>query len=317
MNFTGPLSGLNGFLRLAGVNKAEREVRMSPELGKEPIQEPQTNGMPLSTLLWLGARLPFAAFIIILVLFTYVYHISPIVPWLAVFFSLNIAIFVTWPPKEIGGKSRTVWDWASMWSWLFAVGFAVGLGLVNYNIIEAWVNTAFLREYKDVLPSADPMTVIDGGILNFASGTRLDVEKSAGYKFWLYNYCAAPIVGKDPFAAPVTFWAVGVGCCSSRGEFTCNSAEDKDAKSAMPLRAVNLGPEITAHYNSAIRMSAAANDLDVSREHVFVAWHKEPHKVGDGAWWLATMLFIVLSLVAFCSCITCQSAITHMSYMQQ
>lgn len=293
--------------------RAEGQPVRSPQIQPDA---PQTAGMPLHLQLWLGARLPFVAFVVILLLFTYMYHISPIVPWMAVFFSLNIAIFVTWPPKEIGGKRRTIWDWSSTWSWLFAVGFALALGLINYGIIESWVNTAFLREYDNVHPNSDPVAFSDGGILNFASDSRLDTSMSAGFKFWLYNYCAAPVVGKDPFAGPVTYWAVGIGCCGSRGEFTCNSASDEGARSAMPLRAHNIGPEITAHYNSAIRMAAAAHDLDVSRKHVFVMWHKDPHKVGASAWWLSTIIFLVLTLVAFCSCITCQSAITHMSMMQ-
>jgi hypothetical protein len=316
-NFTGPLSGLgNSILQRFGVKTAERNfTNLAGEPGKAPAQE--AHGIPYEVQAWLGARLPFAAFVTIVGFFTYMYHISPIMPWLLVFFSLDFAIIVCWPPKQIGTKRRSFWDWGPMYSWFFAVGMAVCCGLLNYGLLESWINTAFLREYKDVQPTADPMSVSDAGVLTFAKGTHLDTSASAGFKFWFYNYCAAPIVGNDPQAAPITFWAVGVGCCKSRGEFTCDSASDKSAISGMPLRPHNLGPEITSHYDHAIRMSAAANDLEVSKDHVFVVWHKDPKGVGKSTWWLATTIFLILTLIAMCAYCGCNSALIHIDTMQR
>merc|ERR1719352_1875459 len=51
---------------------------------------------------WLGARLPFCAFCIILGSFTYTYHIFPWMPWIIVFVCLNFAVLVTWPQKGVG-----------------------------------------------------------------------------------------------------------------------------------------------------------------------------------------------------------------------
>jgi len=312
-NFTGPLSGLgNSMLQRFGVKTAEREVP-----GKDGKPTEQAVGVPLHIQLWLGARLPFAAFVSIVGFFTYMYHISPIMPWLLVFFSLDFAVIVCWPPKMIGTKRRSFWDWGPMYSWFIAVGFAVVCGLLNYGLLESWINTAFLREYKDVQSTIDPVAVSDAGILKFAKGTTLDTQASAGFKFWTSTWCAAPVVGTDPQAAPITFWAVGVGCCDARGGFTCDSAEDKTAISAMPLRAHNLGPEITSHYNHAIRMAAAQNDLEVAKEPVFVVWHKDPLAAGKFTWWLSTGIFICLTLVALCACCACQSGLMHISVMQQ
>jgi len=314
-NFTGPLSGLgNSMLQRFGIKTAERDASVADTAKVAGVD---ATGVPLSVQLWLGARLPFAAFVVIVGLFTYMYHISPIIPWLIVFFSLDFAIIVCWPPKQIGAKRRGFWDWGPMYSWFIAVGCAVCFVLLNYGILESWINTAFLREYKDVSPTADPLAVSDAGILQFAKGTKLDTSASAGFKFWFYNYCAAPVVGENPQDAPITFWAVGVGCCSSRGEFTCDSAMDKSAVSGMPLRPHNLGPEIVGHYNNAIRMAAAANDLEVAKEPVFVLWHKDPKAVGKWTWWLSTMIFISLTLVALCACCACQSGLMHISVMQQ
>lgn len=316
MHFTGPLSSLgNSLLQRFGVKQATSRAGGGGADGEPPKLESQT--VPLSVQLWLGARLPFVAFVSIFGCFTYMYHISPIVPWLAVFLSLDFAIIVCWPPKMIGTKRRSFWDWGPMYSWFFAVGCAVLFGLLNYGLLESWINTAFLREYKNVLPNADPVAVSDAGVLTFAEGTILDTSSAAGYKFWFYNYCAAPVVGKDPAAFPVTFWAVGIGCCSSRGEFICDSAADKSARSGMPLRPYNLGPEITEHYNNAIKMSAAANDLEVAKETVFVMWQKDPKAVGKWVWWLSTSIFLSMTMIALCACCACQSGLMHISVMQQ
>jgi hypothetical protein len=290
------LSGLgNLMLRVGGIKEAKREV---PEIRAGKLE--QQGHQPLEMQLWLGARMPAIAFIVIVGSFTFSYHLAPALPWLLVFFALDFAIIVCWPPKKIGMTPRNIWSWGQMMSWLLAIGFAMVIGLINYGIIESWVNMHFLREYNNVLPNSDPMAVSDGGILNFAAGTRLDIKSAAGFKFWLYNYCAAPVVGADPGAVPVTFWAVGVGCCDKRGGFDCNSGGDSSARSAMPLREYNLTPEMVDHYNHAIRMSAAANQLEVAKEKMFVIWHKDPHAVGKRCWWTATIIFLVLSLVAVC-----------------
>jgi len=315
-NFTGPLSGIgNSLLRRFGVQAAERKA---PEVLKQEAQITAHQGIPLHIQLWLGARLPFIAFTTILGFFTYLYHIVPIVPWLIAFFSLVFAVIVCWPPKHIGEKKRGIWDWGPMTSWLLAVGLAVAFGLFNYGIFESWINTSFLREYKDVEASTDPAILPDAGILTFADDVLLETTMSAGYKFWFYNYCAAPIVGAgDPSSAPIAYWAVGVGCCDSRGGFTCDSAQDKSAHQAVPVRPYNIGPEVTSHYNHAIRMAAAANDLEVAKETVFVMWHKDPKAVGGNVWWICTVSFIGLVLVAMCACFGCQAGLTHMSIMQQ
>jgi len=320
MHFTGPLAGVfNSVLQKFGVKTAERKAPGALKQGgpNGADRRVQTQGVPLHIQLWLGARLPFVAFVLILGFFTYMYHISPIVPWITVFIALDFAVIVCWPPKMIGTKRRSFWDWGPIYSWMFAVGAAILFGLLNYGIIESWINTAFLREYKDVKPNTNPVAVSDAGVLTFEKGTVLDTSSAAGYKFWFYKYCAAPIVGPDPQAFPVTFWAVGVGCCGSRGDFTCDSAADKSTQSGMPLRIHNLGPEITRNYNHAIRMSAAANDLEVAKETVFVMWQKDPKAMGKWTWWISTTIFLTLTLVALCACCACQSGLMHISVMQQ
>jgi hypothetical protein len=273
--------------------------------------------MSYEVLLWLGARLPFAAAVTIVGFFTYLYHIAPFLPWLLVFFAADFAVIVCWPPKQIGTRHRGMWDWSPMFAWFLAIGAAVGVGLLNYGILESWINTAFLQEYKNVQPNTAPSAVSDAGVLTFAPGTHVDTSSAAGYKFWFYNYCAAPIVGEDPTDFPVTYWAVGVGCCQNRGEFTCDSAEDASAISGMPLRPYNIGPEITSHYNRAINMSAATSGIEVSKERVFVRWHKDPKGAGNFHWWIASSLFFGFVLLSFCACGACQETLLHVHEMRK
>lgn len=276
--------------------------------------------MSLNMRQWLGARLPFCAFITIAGAFTYLYHIFPMLPWVLVLLLLNLGVLATWPPKEIGTKRRTSWDWAPLAAWLLAVSAAVVFGVINYAVIESYVNVTFLREFKDVQFDTDPRAVVDGGILNFAGGTSLDPSNAAGYKLsslWSDTYCAAPIVHtEEPAAAPVGFWAVGQGCCQSRGGFTCDSAGDTSAKSGIPVRAHSLGPKTTENYNKAIKMAAAASGLEVGKETIFVMWVSDAKSVGQAAWWTATMVFFSLCFFGLITCCACQAGFKHISDME-
>jgi len=320
MNFTGPMAdfgkSLNqSLLRMGGFEEPAPVEEKASSSGRAPLKPPPA--MSLNTQLWLGARLPFAAFISILGIFTYAYHMSPALPWLLVFLCVDFAVLVAWP-TQISNRSRTFWDFGPILSWLLAVGFAVVLGLGNYAIISGWVNATFLQEYNDVTFNTNPGAVVDGGILNFASGTTLASSQAAGYKQMLQNFCAAPIVSaSDAKAAPVAFWAVGQECCDSNGGFTCDGAGDTGAHSGMPIRAHTIGPEWTANYNKAIKKAAGANGLKVAKETVFVMWVNDPHGVGKTAWWFATTCFFLLSLVGVCSCCACQLGFRHISEMEQ
>lgn len=317
-NFTGPLAGVgNSMLSRFGIKAAvqEREVAKKQT---EVLKPGVARKVPLPMLLWLGARLPFGAFVLILAMFTFAYHLLPLVPWMLCFLFSVFATVVCYPAKEIHNRRRNFWDWGPMYSWILAVGLGMTFGLINYSILESWINTTFLVEVTGVKANANPVALMDAGILTFAEDAMLNTSAGAGYKFWLSNYCAAPIVNTDDaFGAPITFWAVGLDCCGGRGAFTCDSAQDKSTHKAVPLRPYTIGPEITAHYNAAIKMAAAANNFEIAKETVFVNWHKDPKAVGKWCWWFCTMNFIALTLVALCACCACQSGLTHISVMQQ
>lgn len=270
----------------------------------------------------LGARVPFLFFVLIMGLFTYAYHLNPIVPWFVVAVCFDFAVIATWPPPS-SMQPRTHWDWFPMVSCLFAVGMAVLCGLLNFATFEAWVHVNFLQEFKDVVPTMNPASVSDAGILNFAAGTVLDVGSAAGYRVWPYDYCAAPIVDGEETSLnnPVTFWAVGIGCCSSRGEFTCDSADDKQAHKGIRLESHMLGyfmgHEVKDNYEKAIRMAAAAYSIDAADAPVLVAWHQDPGTVASRSWWSSTITFSTLVLVALCCCMSCQTTLTQVTLMQK
>lgn len=313
LNFRGPLSGVvNAALNSFGVKTVEQKA--GPPRKADVIPHPHS--IPLTLQLWLGARLPFVAFVMILGLFTYIYHLAPILPWLLSLLGIMFAIIVCWPPRLIGSKSRKRVDWGLMLSWFVAVGFAVILGLINYGFLESWISSTFMQEFTGVKPYTNPKAVMDAGILTFDSSARLDTTMAAGYKHW-FNFCAAPIVNKDdPRAAPVTFWAVGMRCCENRGGFKCDSAEDEHARSGVPVREHNLSPRVKESYDHAVRMAAAANDLVVPEDHIFVEWHKDPKAAGKLAWWFCTVNFGILTLIALCCCTGCQAALTHINVME-
>lgn len=313
INFFGPLAGFgNAVLRMGGMQGS----RPMPKPGTPPPQK--ISGPALNMKLWLGARLPFFAFCTIAGAFTFAYHMFPMLPWALFFFFLNFGVLGTWPSKSIGTKRRTMWDWAPMMSWLLAVCSAGLLGHINYSIIDAWVNTTFLREYDNVHSNTDPRSVMDGGILNFDASTSLGTSLSAGYKHWLETFCAAPIVrAGEPDSAPIGFWAVGKGCCNARGDFTCKGAGDAHARTGLPLSRHSLDPWTAEGYKKAAGMVAASNGLAMADEPIFVMWVQDAHHVGKTAWWTATIVFFAAVLVGLFSCCACQMGFQHISEMEQ
>mmetsp|Transcript_42018 Transcript_42018/g.78599 ORF Transcript_42018/g.78599 Transcript_42018/m.78599 type:complete len:341 (-) Transcript_42018:73-1095(-) len=311
-------------LHVVGRSSAKATPQSATADGERSLgSQPGARRLNHQEVLTLGARMPFLIFVVIVALFTYGYHLNPIAPWFAVIICLDFAVLATWPPPS-SMQPRTHWDWVPMTNCVFAVGAAVLCGLLNFCNIEAWVHVNFLQEFKDVVPTMSPASVSDAGVLNFAEGTVVDAGSAAGYRVWPYNYCAAPILVDDKESAPsspVTFWAVGVGCCDSRGEFTCDSADDKEARKGIRLESHMLGyfmgHEVKENYEKAIRMAAAAYSMDAADDPILVAWHQDPESVGSRSWWSATIAFSLLVLVALCCCTSCQTTLTQVRLMQK
>jgi len=290
-----------------------------------PIPLPATRGRlnPWSAVL-LGVYLPCYLFVMILTLFTYVYHRAPSVPWMAVVLGADIAVVTLWPSAHHWpGRGR--WDWFPIISGLCAVGLAAWLGLINYSSMDLWVHAKHLHSYDNVDPTSDTNLVAGAGLINFAEGSELDISSSAGFKAWPYTYCAAPIVTRDgagsnsnaqqPSASggpvstpqPLGFWAVGIDCCNSAGDFWCDDAKNSAARSGLRVTThwigQSVGHDVLENYGRAARKAAATQGTQVAQSPVFLLWDEHPNAVAIRSWWAATGVYSALVVAAIGCCV--------------
>jgi hypothetical protein len=268
---------------------------------KEVVKARNMHTEQLSFLL--GGTLPAVWFIILMALFTYKYHTAPVVPWLTVILCLNV-VFVSARPVIEPTRRWTRWDWFPMFAGIVSVGMGVMLGLPNSTVMEPWVHATHLKEHTDVLPTWDPVLASDAGILNFAEGSAVDIDASAGYLAWPHTYCAAPIVDNTSDAGqPLGFFVVGLDCCDRRGGFSCGEVNDPDARSGVRIRSHALTSFFAWRgsgdvYSRAARMAAAANGREVKDPVVIVLWTKDPDSLARSYWWTATGIFLASMVTA-------------------
>mmetsp|Transcript_104822 Transcript_104822/g.303386 ORF Transcript_104822/g.303386 Transcript_104822/m.303386 type:complete len:379 (+) Transcript_104822:172-1308(+) len=157
---------------------------------------------------------------------------------------------------------------------------AIGLlGLVGGALTGIYAHELYIRPffaaalgqtYHNVLASAPGDAYRDAGELHFAKSSSVRVEAAIGYRA-RPTYCVAPImddggaggVPGQPVGLPqgraATFWAVGIDCCGTRGEFSCGG-------SGSGITAVRAAPDgifehRTKEFLKAIKQACAIGDL--------------------------------------------------------
>merc|ERR1719235_1022190 len=113
-----------------------------------------------------------------------------------------------------------------------AVIFGTLAGLYNYHthMFQYWSYDEN-RSYTNVLPSEPAAAHGDAGKMVFANTARVDTTRAVGYKAGT-TYCVAPILD-DAQLDRVEYWAAGIDCCPSRGDFVCDDAWNPKAKSGV------------------------------------------------------------------------------------
>lgn len=273
--------------------------------------------------LFFGAFMPFLLSMVAMVTYTFAAYSSPVVPWVIVAMSANILALGNFPTKGRGPLGRLlVRDWFPFFLALFILGCGVGVGQLNREVIEHWVTTERFAQRDDVSPTDSAEAFMNSGILNFARGTKLDLDSAAGFQAWPDVYCAAPIVGKSgagvPAAVaaykgaptpppdvgavaastPVSFWAIGRNCCKARGGFDCGPVSDASVLSGIHAVAQQGDP----NYMIAVKMAAAANDLVVARDPVFVHWEEGPRQRAKRSGIYAGIILAVSAVLSVVGC---------------
>jgi hypothetical protein len=273
----------------------------------------------LKSTVLLGAHLPFLYFFMLLSLFSYGYHSTPVLAWFVAVLCTDVSVVGAWPQVGARPGGRNRWDWLPMVLSLGAVGFGVLMGIYTNHIMEPWLHARYLDHYDEVLPSSTPAAVFDAGIIRFAENTRLDVYSSVGYKVWPHMYCAAPIVG-DSSDAPVGFWAVGANCCNSRGDFWCGDAGDSNARSGLRIEShwagKSAGHDVNENFMKAVRMAGAVYNLQIPETQILLQWYRHPYTVANRSWWFASLFFFVMLIIAVCWCLFAQHVLIQVKRLQ-
>jgi len=141
---------------------------------------------------------------------------------------------------------------------------------------------SFMRPYYDinnlnVYPSVDPSKYVgtqlmDAGMIQFAEGSKLLLDKSIGFK----NddvYCVAPIVsGSQSNQSTHDFWAVGINCCSGHSpDFSCGEYANPLAKWGLRL----MDDSRRDIFRLAVKEAEASFNLKAPHP-VFLYWLSDP-----------------------------------------
>jgi len=184
-------------------------------------------------------------------------------------------------------------------SMLLACVLAVLTGNSNYSTnMRPYYDMRNLNEYVNIsTKTMRGQQLMDAGIINFESGTQLDITRSMGFKSDTV-YCVAPITSGDLSAndtlATYDFWAVGTECCSgSQADFHCSGFRLREPRGGLRV----LGDSSRAFYRLAVQQAEAAYKIKAVHP-LFFTWTSNPHDAVDG-WQIAGRSHCVMWIVGY------------------
>lgn len=158
-------------------------------------------------------------------------------------------------------------------------GTCVGLFIYDqYACFPAFYANS--RPYDNVVATQPAEAVADAGKIIFSTEAIVDTNRSVAFVSETGSiYCAAPVVTTGGTSAQLTvqFWAVGLSCCSSLGDFACDEATDPSAHGGVRVFD-NSGffTDSNKDFYIRARMKAEATyNLVSGTNPLYVRWVKE------------------------------------------
>merc|ERR1712194_303862 len=100
------------------------------------------------------------------------------------------------------------------------------------------------------------------------------------------GYCVAPIV--DYATTTIEYWAVGIDCCSARGNFACGDVWNPNARSAVVMiEADGVDAAFNSnmkHWRRAAAQASAEWNLAQSKTPLFVRWVTDASAASEQYW---------------------------------
>eukprot|EP00746_Dinoflagellata_sp_MGD_P013127 gnl/MRDRNA2_/MRDRNA2_128231_c0_seq1.p1 gnl/MRDRNA2_/MRDRNA2_128231_c0~~gnl/MRDRNA2_/MRDRNA2_128231_c0_seq1.p1 ORF type:complete len:344 (+),score=38.38 gnl/MRDRNA2_/MRDRNA2_128231_c0_seq1:112-1143(+) len=249
--------------------------------------------------------LPWLIFTMITILFALAYHHFYFGVWGMVLLLtfMSVTFFVLDRGQRMGG------------SWFYFLGVLCLLsilngclaGLYNYwtHMYPYWsYNEA--ETYTNVLPTEPADARQDAGKIFFSKTARVDTSRAVGYKLGT-TYCVAPILDDTQAGrATVQYWAAGMDCCPSRGDFHCDDTWNPKSHSGMVLLDVGSGDQsvstrgrqsakgrkpseffgapVADYFFKAVRLATASYDVSSAEHPIFVRWVANPDQHQHDYW---------------------------------
>eukprot|EP00927_Polykrikos_kofoidii_P061995 TRINITY_DN56817_c0_g1_i1.p1 TRINITY_DN56817_c0_g1~~TRINITY_DN56817_c0_g1_i1.p1 ORF type:complete len:342 (-),score=24.20 TRINITY_DN56817_c0_g1_i1:99-1058(-) len=248
-----------------------------------------------------GVYLPAFVYMSLVTSFMFLYHHMPAIPWFIALFGGTFVIIASIPHTR--HTNPTCSAWLPLISCIVFLGLGLVFGHFDAGFIQPWFQYTYLARYSDVLPDADTRIVFDAGVIEFSSGTVLDIDRSAGFYAGFTMYCAAPIVSETSKESNVRagFWAVGKNCCSGSGVFTCGSSSG--TAGVRVQNTMGSSDSLADHYMKAVRKAAATNAVNIGNAPpVLLSWTNDPRLIarsnfGAALATLATQIVMALIII--------------------
>jgi len=260
---------------------------------------PQRRRLWNGSALWASVLLPWALFVAVFAVMSFSQQYSN--PWfdsgrlsiavngvvLTVVLVFGWLALAAWQQKGMSrGSPEPTWHTFLFGTVVLAWLLALALGGYNFEMnVTVFNQVNSLHSYKDVDPSrVDGQRMMDAGTIQFATGTRLDVSKSMGFRNSAI-YCVAPIIIGDMPPATYDFWAVGTGCCSEHSaDFACGEYDNTNARSGLRLISDK------EYYALAVQQAEATYGVKASNP-VFLTWMQDPDVEVNQYWTDALRFF--------------------------
>lgn len=221
--------------------------------------------------MWDAGALPFMCFAVIAGLFSFTYHMAPVLSWIVALLAFGALVNVL-PPHP--GRAKFV-DWVPTWSLIMAIVFGIVIGSLNFDWhMYPFFSYAFHTAYGNVLPSEGAAAHADAGKIIWAASARVDQTRAVGFK-GLHTYCVAPVLD-DSDMSKIGFWAAGIDCCGARGSFWCDEAGWPMAYGAVPLKEAKILGLDHSGFQKAIKLAEASFNIHAEKEPLLVKWLTNP-----------------------------------------
>jgi len=179
---------------------------------------------------------------------------------------------------------------------LTAILIALVVGLYSvFRSLNEFYRLSQGASYFNVLPSEPAAGKMDATTLDFTDTTRVDTQRTFGFvdaqMTMAMTYCVAPVSnGEETGRTRVQFWAAGIDCCESRGNFQCGEANNALAHGGIAL------PKDLAEargFQMAVSGAKSAYGLLAADKLVLLKWSKSPVTYRDSLYSSTVTLYLI------------------------